>query len=338
MQLKREGFEPDLILGHSGWGSTLYMRDLFPKAALIGYFEWFYHAQGADLDFDPDVKLNLLGKLRVRSLNLPFMMDLTACDGGICPTRWQWSQFPPEFQSKIMVCHDGVQTDRYAPNPEKRLSFPDLGIDFDGTEEVVTYVGRGMETYRGFPQFMKAMAIVLKQRPNCHVVIVGAERIAYGGKQPEGYSSYKQWALKEVDLDWSRVHFTGLLPRNRYLEVLQASSVHIYLTFPYVLSWSMMEAMSTGCLLVASDTPPVREMLVDGQNGLLVDFFDVNAIAARTEEALNRQTEYARIRAAARQTIIDKYDWRNIVPRQLAYLEQVVAQVKQQSLQRRLSG
>ena len=338
MQLKSEGFEPDLILGHSGWGSTLFMRDLFPKAALVGYFEWFYHAEGADLDFDPDEKLNLLGKLRVRTLNLPFMMDLTACDGGICPTKWQWSQFPPEFQSKIMVCHDGVQTDRYAPQLGKRLSFPDLGINFNGTEEVVTYVGRGMETYRGFPQFMKAMEIVLKRRPNCHVVIVGAERIAYGGKKPDGYSSYKEWALKEVKLDWSRVHFTGLLPRNRYLEVLQVSNVHIYLTFPYVLSWSMMEAMSTGCLLVASDTQPVREMIEDRKNGLLVNFFDVAAIAERTIEGLSHQRDFEGVRAAARQTIIDKYDWRKTMTQELAYMEQVVAKVKQQSLQRRMSG
>ena len=185
---------------------------------------------------------------------------------------------------------------------------------------------------------MKATAIVLKRRPNCHAVIVGAERIAYGGKKPDGYSSYKQWALKEVKLDWSRVHFTGLLPRNRYLEVLQASNVHIYLTFPYVLSWSMMEAMSTGCLLVASDTQPVCEMIEDRKNGLLVNFFDVAAIAERTIEALSHQRDFEGVRAAARQTMVDKYDWRNIVPRQLAYLDGVVEQVKQQSLQRRLSG
>ena len=337
-QLKREGFQPNLVMGHSGWGSTMFMRDLFPQAAFIGYFEWFYRAHGADLDFDPADKPNQLGELRVRTLNWPFMIDLAACDGGISPTHWQWSQFPAEMRSKIWVCHDGIQTERYAPNPGNGLNFPDLGINLTAGEEIVTYVGRGMETYRGFPQFMQAMALVLKQRPNCHVVVVGAERIAYGGKPPSGYTSYKQWALKEVDLDWSRVHFTGLLPRNRYLEVLQASHAHIYLTFPFVLSWSMMEAMSTGCLLVASDTPPVRELLVDGENGLLVDFFDVKAIAAKTIEALTNQQQYERLRTAARQTIVEHYDWRSIVPRQLAFLDGMVERVTQQSLRRRLSG
>ena len=337
-QLKKQGFVPDLILGHSGWGSTLYMRDLFPQAALIGYFEWFYRSHGADLNFDPADQLNLMGELRVRSLNVPFLLDLAACDGGICPTQWQHQQFPVEFQSKIWVCHDGIQTERCIPNPGKKINFPDLGIELTGQEEVVTYVGRGMETYRGFPQFMQAMALVLKRRPNCHVVIVGAERIAYGGKKPAGYASYKEWAKKEVDMDWSRVHFTGLLPRYRYLEVLQASSVHVYLTFPFVLSWSMLEAMSTGCLLVASNTPPVREMIEDGKNGLLVDFFDVPSIADRTEEALSRQADFASVRAAARQTAVERYDWRKLLPQQIAYMEQMAAQAKQQSLRRRISG
>ena len=337
LQLKQQGFYPDVILGHSGWGSTLFMRDLFPRAALVGYFEWFYHARGVDLDFDPDNPLTKLGELRIRAINVPFLLDLTACDGGICPTRWQAQQFPKEFQSKLWVCHDGVQTERYVPSPGKRLCFPDLGIDLPENSEVVTYVGRGMETYRGFPQFMQAMASVLKQRPQCHVVIVGAERIAYGGKKPTGYASYKEWAKSEIDLDWSRVHFTGLLPRNRYLEVLQASSAHIYLSFPFVLSWSMMEAMSAGCLLIGSNTPPVREMIVDGQNGLLVDFYDVAALAERTVEVLSRPQDFAGLRQAARQTILDGYDWHHLLPKQLDFLQQMAIRAQQQA-RRRCAG
>ena len=177
-RLKQEGFQPDLVIGHSGWGSTLFMRDLFPQAAFVGYFEWFYRAHGADLDFNPADRLTRLGELRVRTLNWPFLIDLTACDGGICPTQWQWSQFPAELRSKIWVCHDGIQTERCVPDHGKGLHFPDLGIDLSAGNEIVTYVGRGMETYRGFPQFMRAMELVLKRRPNCHVVVVGAERIA----------------------------------------------------------------------------------------------------------------------------------------------------------------
>ena len=219
-----------------------------------------------------------------------------------------------------------------------KIYFPDLGIDLRSVDEVVTYVGRGMETYRGFPQFMQAMALVLKRRPKCHVVIVGAERIAYGGRKPVGYASFKEWAQKEVDLDWSRIHYTGLLPRNRYLEVLQASSVHIYLTFPFVLSWSMMEAMSTGCLLVASDTPPVIEMLKDGKNGLLVNFFEVEAIAEKVEYALRNQQKLSGVRTAARQLMVDNYDWRKLLPQQVAFLQKIVLQNEQRRIFRRRSG
>ena len=338
LELKKQGFMPDVMLGHSGWGSTLFMRDLFPQAAMVGYFEWFYRAHGSDMDFDPQDPVDQWKELRVRTINVPFMMDLAGCDGGICPTQWQRDQFPAEFQPKIWVCHDGIQTERYMPSPGAKIYFPELNLDLSQYDEIVTYVGRGMETYRGFPQFMQAMALVLKRRPRCQVVVVGAERIAYGGRKPQGYASYKEWAQKEVDLDWSRVHFTGLLPRNRYLEVLQASSVHVYLSFPFVLSWSMLEAMSTGCLMVASDTQPVREMIVDRQNGLLVDFYDVAAIAERTEEALEHQQDFAGLRFAARQTIVDRYDWRKLLPQQLAYLQMLAARARQQSPWRRRLG
>ena len=323
LKLKKEGFYPDLIVGHSGWGSTLYMKDLYPRAAFVGYFEWFYHAHGTDLDFDPADPLAVDGELRTRTINTPFLLDLEACDAGLSPTQWQKQQFPPEFQDKIRVIHDGVQTERYVPLPGKKIQFPDLQLDLSAVDEVITYVGRGMEPYRGFPQFMQALELVLRQRPQAHAVIVGAERIAYGGKKPDKYDSYKQWALSELDLDWSRVHFTGLLPRNRYLEVLQASSVHVYLTRPFVLSWSMLEAMSAGCLLVASDTPPVREMIEDGKNGLLTDFFNVPQLAERIHEALDNQAALAGVREKARQSIVENYDWRSMLSKQVAFFREI---------------
>lgn len=323
LKLKQEGFYPDLIVGHSGWGSTLYMKDLYPHAAFIGYFEWFYHAHGTDLDFDPADPLAVDGELRTRTINTPFLLDLEACDAGLSPTQWQKQQFPVEFQDKIRVIHDGVQTERYVPLPCKKIQFPDLQLDLSAVDEVITYVGRGMEPYRGFPQFMQALELVLRQRPQTHAVIVGAERIAYGGKKPDKYNSYKQWALSELDMDWNRVHFTGLLPRNRYLEVLQASSVHVYLTRPFVLSWSMLEAMSAGCLLVASDTPPVREMIEDGKNGLLTDFFNVPQLAGRIHEALDNQEALAGVREMARQSIVEKYNWRSMLSKQVAFFQEI---------------
>ena len=328
--LKRSGFVPDVILGHSGWGSTLYMKDLYPSSALIGYFEWFYHSHGSDLDFDPSDQPDAETQMKIRTVNVPFLFDLSTCDAGISPTQWQRQQFPVEYRRKLWVCHDGIQTERYVPAPGTMIKLPDLGIELSNDDEIVTYVGRGMEQYRGFPQFMEAMSMVLKRRPQCHVVIVGADRIAYGGKKPAGYASYKEWAIKELDMDWKRVHFTGVLARKNYRTVLQASSVHVYLTRPFVLSWSMLEAMSCGCLLVASNTPPVREVVRDGENGLLTDFYDVVAIADRVEDALNRRNELGSIRAAARQTIVDLYDWRKMLPRQVEFLQLMATQVGRQ--------
>ncbi|BBB91656.1 MAG TPA: glycosyltransferase family 4 protein [Methylomusa anaerophila] len=321
--LKEEGFAPDVIFGHSGWGSTLFMKDLFPRAALVGYFEWFNRAFGSDRDFHPHEQPDANEQLRLRTGNAPFLFDLYACDAGVTPTHWQHSQFPPEYREKIRVMHDGIRTASYIPKPDAKLVLPEIGLDLSAAKEIVTYVGRGMEPYRGFPQFMEAMDLLLRRRPRTHVVIVGADRMAYGGKKAPDGKTYKEWMLEKLALDLSRVHFTGLLPRYQYLQVLQASSVHVYLTYPFVLSWSMLEAMSAGCLLVASDTPPVREVIEDGQNGLLVDFFSPGQIADKVGEALDHPQDMKKIRARARETIVERYDFNKLLPRQLAFLQQM---------------
>src|SRR5690606_21635580 len=196
------------------------------------------------------------------------------------------------------------------------------GMDLSGARELVTYAARGMEPYRGFPQFMEALSLLQKRRPGLHAVIMGADRVAYG-RQPKGGTTWKQKALEEYDLDLARIHFPGLLPRNAYRDVLRASGVHVYLTVPFVLSWSMLEAMSTGCLLVASDTDPVREVVEDGRNGLLVDFFDVQSIAERIGDALDRQDALRGMRDAARQTILDHYAATDLYERKRALFEWV---------------
>ena len=177
-----------------------------------------------------------------------------------------------------------------------------------------------MEPYRGFPQFMETVALLQERRPNCHVVIVGEDRVAYGKRLPDG-KTYKQLMLEKIPLDLSRVHFTGLLPYDRYLQVLQASSVHVYLTRPFVLSWSMLEALSTGCLIVASNTAPVTEVIEDGINGLLVDFFSPQEICDRVEEVLDHPTQMSSIRAKARQTILEKYDLAQLLPQHLEWMQ-----------------
>jgi len=318
-QLKAEGFIPDVVYGHSGWGPTLFIKDIFPKTKLLCYFEWFYHAHGSDSDFDPADPLNADAEARIRVKNAPILLDLYSCDAGLSPTSWQHQQFPPEFQPKIRVMHDGVDTLFFRPQPNAKLVLPNLGLDLSQAEEIVTYATRGMEPYRGFPQFMEAVALIQQRRPKCHVVVTGDDRVAYGKQLPDG-KTYKQLMLEKLPLDLSRLHFTGLLPYEQYLQVLQASSVHIYLTRPFVLSWSMLESMAAGCLIVGSRTAPVMEFIEDGKNGLLVDFFSPEQIAERVDEVLDHPQRMAELRANARNTILQEYDLANLMPQHLEWL------------------
>jgi glycosyltransferase involved in cell wall biosynthesis len=320
--LKQQGFRPDLVYGHSGWGSPMFMKDLFPKSPLMCYFEWFYHAHGADSDFDPAVEVTADEECRLRISNAAILNDLYSCDFGLSPTQWQKSQFPREYAQKIAVLHDGVDTDYFRPLVQNKLSLPTLDLDLQEHREIVTYVARGMEPYRGFPQFMETLAILQKRRPGLQAIIVGADRVAYGKPLPGG-KSYKELMLERLPLDLSRIHFTGLLPYSEYLKVLQASSVHVYLTRPFVLSWSMLEAMSAGCLIVGSATQPVQEVIKDGENGLLTDFFSPAAIAGRVEEALDNRQQMARIRDAARETIVERYDLKKLLPRHIELMRRV---------------
>ena len=320
-QLKADGFVPDIIFGHSGWGTTLFMKDLFPKARLHCYFEWFYHAHGTDADFDPSEPLSPDDEARIRLKNTPILTDLYSCDRGLSPTYWQRSQFPREFQPKIQVMHDGIDTQFFQPKPGARLILPHTQLDLSEAQEIVTYVARGLEPYRGFPQFIKTVALLQQRRPQCHVVVVGEDRVAYGRKRPDG-KTYKEWMLETTLLDLSRLHFTGRLPYSEYLQVLQASSAHVYLTRPFVLSWSMLEALSTGCLVVCSATAPVQEVIKDRVNGLLVDFFNPTNICDTIEAALNNPQEMQSLRANARETVVSNYNLETLLPGQMQWLLQ----------------
>jgi glycosyltransferase involved in cell wall biosynthesis len=319
-KLKSNGFVPDLVYGHSGWGPTLFMKDAFPNTPLMCYFEWFYWSKNSDADFDPAEPLNADDMARIRVKNAPILMDLYGCDWGLSPTQWQKSRFPNEFQSKISVMHDGVDTEYFKPNPGAKLVLPNL--DLSGVDEIVTYVSRGMEPYRGFPEFIESLAYLQEKRPNCHVVVVASERVCYGRSLPEG-KSYKQHMLEKVPLDLSRVHFVGTLPYNLYLKVLQASDVHVYLTRPFVLSWSMIEAMSTGCVVLGSATAPVEEVIRDGENGLLADFFSPKQIADRVNEVFESNDRMAQLRANARQTVLARYSHAQLLPRHLQLMQEV---------------
>ncbi len=316
-ELKRKGYRPDVMVAHSGWGPGMFLKDVWPGARYVGYFEWFYRPNGPDVAFLSEGPQSDDELCRTRARNAPILADLASCDAGIAPTEWQRAQFPPVFRDRLDVIHDGIDTDRYAPAPGARLRLD--GLDLSDAREIVTYVARGMEPYRGFPEFMAAMAIVQRRRPEAHVVIVGEDRVAYGKKLAEG-DSHKKRALDAHEFDRARLHFTGLLPRPDYLKVLQASSAHVYLTVPFVLSWSMMEAMSAGCLVLGSDSPPVRELIDDGRNGRLVPHREPEGIADAVCDALARPREYEEMRAAARATIVERYAVRDIYPRKEALL------------------
>jgi glycosyltransferase involved in cell wall biosynthesis len=322
LQLKNSGFVPDVIYGHSGWGPTLFMADVFPRTPIICLFEWFYHAYGSSFDFDPAFPITADNVAEIRVKNASILPDLVQCVKGISPTEWQFRQFPPEFHAKMEIIHEGIHTDFFKPHPGAKLVLPQLGLGLSPVQEIVTYVATGMEPLRGFPQFMAAISEIQRRRPKCHIVVVGEDRTEYSNKLPGG-KTYRQDALEKYSYDMSRLHFTGRLSVPDYLTVLQASSVHVYLTYPFILSWSMLEAMACGCLIVGSDTAPVREVIDNNVNGLLVDFFSPSAIADRVIDALENQDQMNMIKTQARNTILAKYDLKLLLSRQINLLQTV---------------
>lgn len=317
---KHQGLEPDVIYVHTGWGDALYLKELFPNSQIVGLFEYYYHPRGADVGFDPEFPSTFDDIFRVRTLNSIQQMSLESCDIRLCPTPWQRSRYPEVWRDHMRVLHEGVDTTAIAPNPDAVLHLapnPLLpnGLTLKAGDEVLTYVSRTLEPYRGFHQFMRALPIIQKLRPHCQTVIVGSDRGTGYGPGPRAHPTWKAQLLEELgtQIDTSRVHFTGVLPFDDYVKVLQISRVHVYLTYPFVLSWSAIEAMSAGCLLLASDTEPVRDVLCHLFNGLLVDFFDTRGFAALAADALANPAQFDALRQQARQTAESRFDFTKVI-------------------------
>jgi glycosyltransferase involved in cell wall biosynthesis len=308
VSLKRAGFVPDIAFAHLGWGESLYFKDIFPDSPLVGYCEFYHHARGVDADFDPDFPLSLSDVFRIRTANATKLLGLVGIDIGVSPTEWQKSLFPAEFQRKIAVIHDGVDTARIRPEASAAFRLP-TGAVLGRGQPVVTYATRNLEPYRGFHTFMRAVAEIGRRRPDCQFVIAGGDEVSYSAGTMAA-ESYREKLLREPgsDIDLRRVHFVGRLPFEEYLKLLQVSSVHIYLTVPFVLSWSLLEAMSAGCVVVASDTAPVREMLRHGSNGLLVDFFSPREIADMVDHVLDHPQRHRELGVQARADIRRRFD------------------------------
>lgn len=334
---REEGFRPDIVVAHPGWGDCLFIKDLWPDVPLLGFFEFYYRAQGADVGFDPQDQPQADDFARVRMKNVTNLLNLEACDWGVSPTWWQKSLHPQEFHHKITQLHDGIDTHTCRPDPQASVTLPN-GRTFRAGDEVVTYIARNFEPYRGLPTFMQAAERLLKERPNCHIIAIGEDGVSYGKHLPKGQTYLGQWK-KQVTLDESRIHFVGRLPYADLVRVMQVSAAHIYLTYPFVLSWSSMEAMATGCLMVASDTAPVREVITDGGNGLLVDFFSPEELAKKLAYALDNQEKLRPLREAARRDMVEKYALDKLLPLHMQLVGEVAAhghaRAFQENLERR---
>ncbi len=301
LALRKSGFVPDVILAHPGWGETLYAKDVFPTARLVHLCEWFYNAEGADLGFDPEFPITFDDRARIRTWNALHTLNLSQCDVGIAPTRWQKSRHPEIFHSKMVVQHEGIATDELGPDPTAAVTTPS-GVTLRAGDPVITYVARNLEPYRGFHVFMRALEQIQRRMPTCHAVIVGGDEVSYG-KAPKESPNWREHLQKEVTLDPIRTHFMGRVARQRYLRILQVSAAHVYLTYPFVLSWSLLEAMACGAPIIASDTAPVREVISGDTSSRLCGFFDVRGLVASIEAMLQiRATADAAV-ASARQSV-----------------------------------
>ena len=330
LALRESGFTPDVIIAHPGWGESLFLKDVWPDAKLGIYCEFFYHAHGADVNFDPEFPATDPGEVcRLRLKNLNNLLHFESADAGLSPTEWQASTFPEPFRSKITVVFDGIDSDIIAPNPAVSLTLNGT-LKLTRDDEIITFVNRNLEPYRGYHIFMRALPEMLRRRPNARVLIIGGDDVSYGARPPEG-QKWKDIFLAEVKdrLDMSRVHFLGNIPYEQFIAVMQLSTVHVYLTYPFVLSWSLLEAMSIGCAIVASDTQPLHGVIKNGDTGKLVDFFDAPGLADKVSALLDKPKERAKLGANARAFARANYDLKTVcLPRQMKWVKKLAGNPK----------
>jgi glycosyltransferase involved in cell wall biosynthesis len=322
-RMKSSGISLDVIVAHPSWGEALFVKDVLPQTPLLAYFEFFYSASGADVGFDPEFPARPEDGPRLRMRNMVHLSALNACDAGFTPTQWQHSRLPAEYRSRVAILHEGLDADRIRPAPE--ASFEWNGRRFAAGEPIVTYVARNLEPYRGFHVFMRALPDLLSRHPGVQVLIVGGNDVSYGtpARHRQGWKAQLMDELSRngTPLDAQRVHFLGKLPHGDYLRVLQVSAAHVYLTYPFVLSWSMLEAMAAGCVVVGSDTAPVTEVIVDRVNGRLANFFDRDRLVSVVLEVLSDPQRNGALREAARATIVERFDLqRQCLPSGLALI------------------
>lgn len=328
LQMRQQGYQPDVVIAHPGWGESLFLKEVWPNAKLGIYCEFFYKASGSDVGFDPEFADSDPGHAcRLRLKNLNNLLHLDVADAGISPTHWQASTFPESWRQKISVVHDGIDTQVLQPREDVSLTL-NGHIKLTRGDEVITFVNRNLEPYRGYHTFMRALPDLLARRPNARVLIVGGDDVSYGARPPNG-KTWKSIFLEEVQAHLpapalSRVHFLGTLPYEQFVPLLQLSTVHVYLTYPFVLSWSLLEAMSVGCSIVASNTQPLHEAIEDGVTGQLVDFFQPLELSKAVCALLDDSTTRSRLGIQARAFAQAHYDLRTkCLPAQLRWVDEL---------------
>lgn len=326
-RLLAAGLRPDLVIGHPGWGELLAVKDLLPEVPVLHQVEFVYQLSGGDTDFDPEFpspSWRQRTRLRLRrSVQFLALQDL---DWGLAPTPWQASTVPEPYRDRLSIIHEGIDTDAIRPEGPATVRLERAGLTFRPGDELVTFVARNLEPYRGFHVFLRMLPLLQELRPNVHVLIVGGDGVSYGSPPPEG-GSWRARLLAELGgrLDDSRVHFVGTVPHALLHQVFRVSACHVYLTYPFVLSWSLLEAMSCGALVVGSDTAPLRDVIHHGENGLLVDFFDGEALARQVTAVLADPAAHQPLRQAARATVVERFDLQRVcLPRQLALVDRLL--------------
>jgi glycosyltransferase involved in cell wall biosynthesis len=312
--LARQGFEPDLVVVNTGWGENLFLKDVWPDARHVAYFEYYYTPKGGDVDFDPEFPVRneeIVWRLRIK--NAMQLAAFDAADAAVAPTRYQRDTFPIYLRDRIEVIHDGIEAERLQPDRAARLQIGSGGPTLTRETPVVTYVTRNIEPMRGSHVVIRSLPDLLALDPRLQVVCIGGSHVSYSSRPPEGKTWFDIFrASVEKPVDWSRVHFVGSVPYEHFIRVLQVSSAHLYLTYPFVLSWSLIESMALGCRIVASDTPPVREVIDDGENGRLFPFFDRSALVERVRETLDEPDRAEAMAQAARRKAAEEYDFRTV--------------------------
>jgi len=311
-RLQKQGWQPDLIIGHPGWGEMLFLSQIWPQIPQLHFLEFFYRASGFDVGFDPEFSAqnNWTDQARVHSKSAAALLGLNEMAAGLSPTRFQASTYPAWCQDRISVIHDGIDTSLIKPNPAASLDLSgSKTLRLNGADSVLTFVNRNLEPYRGYHRFMRALPEIQRHCPNLVTLIVGGEGVSYGAAAPQN-CSWKQIYFEEVagQLNHERVFFLGNVSYGVYRSLLQISSCHVYFTYPFVLGWSCLEAMAAECLVVGSDTLPVREAIQHGHNGLLVDFFDQDALVSAVVGAIQHPEKHRSLRQNARRSVIERYD------------------------------